>query len=287
MPNKPDKFGIKFWLLAEVNSKYLCNGFPYLGSDLSKPLPKGFLQGEAVTKDLLAPYLNKGYCCTTNNFFTTKPLAEYFLSFGTTLIGTVKKNKRWLPSIVHSKMELNKSVFYEDNGYMMVFVQCKPDKSVDVLSTAHDEAKITAGASNTKKKSNLIQAYNATKCGVDSVDQMTRSYSVKYQSRRWPVQCWSNVVNIAGINAWVLHREARGLSTHICKRYDYHESLVGDILDLVKSSESAADQATPACVLSSLSTNVPNVVGYNLTHLRVFLLLQRLTHRLLLHLIHL
>lgn len=32
MPNKPDKFGIKFWLASDVNSKYIINGFPYLGN---------------------------------------------------------------------------------------------------------------------------------------------------------------------------------------------------------------------------------------------------------------
>ena len=31
MPNKPDKFGMKFWVLAEVSSKYVCNILPYLG----------------------------------------------------------------------------------------------------------------------------------------------------------------------------------------------------------------------------------------------------------------
>lgn len=33
MPNKPDKFEIKFWLACDVNSKYIINGFPYLGKD--------------------------------------------------------------------------------------------------------------------------------------------------------------------------------------------------------------------------------------------------------------
>ena len=28
MPNKPDKFGIKFWLLVDAQSKYVANGFP-------------------------------------------------------------------------------------------------------------------------------------------------------------------------------------------------------------------------------------------------------------------
>ncbi len=64
-------FGIKLWLLA-VKNKYICNGFPYLGAELSKPLPKGLLQGDSVVRDLLLPLYNKGYNCTTDNFFTTK-----------------------------------------------------------------------------------------------------------------------------------------------------------------------------------------------------------------------
>ena len=32
MPNKPDKFGIKFWVLAEVENKYIVNVIPYLGA---------------------------------------------------------------------------------------------------------------------------------------------------------------------------------------------------------------------------------------------------------------
>ena len=31
MPNKPEKFYIKFWLLVDVCLKHLCNGKPYLG----------------------------------------------------------------------------------------------------------------------------------------------------------------------------------------------------------------------------------------------------------------
>jgi len=116
MPQKPDKFGIKFWLLAEVKNKYICNGFPYLGAELSKPLPKGLLQGDSVVRDLLVPFYNKGYNCTTDNFFTTKSLADFLSGKGTTLIGTVKKNRRWLPSIVKSTMPLGSSVFYEDSG---------------------------------------------------------------------------------------------------------------------------------------------------------------------------
>ena len=42
--NKPDKFGIKFWLLVEY--KYLINGFPYLGKESEKE--KDFTWRESV-----------------------------------------------------------------------------------------------------------------------------------------------------------------------------------------------------------------------------------------------
>ena len=37
MPNKPNKFGKKFGLASDVNSKYVVNGFPYFGKDETKP----------------------------------------------------------------------------------------------------------------------------------------------------------------------------------------------------------------------------------------------------------
>ena len=33
MPNKPGKFGIKFWMAVDAETKYLCNSFAYLGKD--------------------------------------------------------------------------------------------------------------------------------------------------------------------------------------------------------------------------------------------------------------
>ena len=37
MPNKPDKFGIKFWIAADVKTKYVVHSFPYMGKDDLRP----------------------------------------------------------------------------------------------------------------------------------------------------------------------------------------------------------------------------------------------------------
>lgn len=82
LPNKPNKFGIKFWLASDVQTKYIVNGFPYLGKDetrvTSQPL------SEFVVLKLVEPFTMKGRNITTDNFFTSLPLASKLLAKKTT-----------------------------------------------------------------------------------------------------------------------------------------------------------------------------------------------------------
>lgn len=83
--------------------------------------------------------------------------------------------------------------------------QCKEKKSVAMLSSKHEKAEIApekgTNPNRQKKKLNKITSYNSRKCGVDTVDMMAKQYSVKYATRRWPVQVWSNILKLAAINA--------------------------------------------------------------------------------------
>ena len=74
MPNKPDKFGIKFWLAADLDSKYMLNGFPYLGKDESRPATQSL--GENVVLKLVEPFVGKGRNITTDNFFHLRPTRQ-------------------------------------------------------------------------------------------------------------------------------------------------------------------------------------------------------------------
>ena len=74
MPNKPDKFVLKFWLLVEVCSKYLCNGKPYLGKyptiNRENNLPTD------VCLWLKQTFLKKGYNVAIDKYFTSINLAD-------------------------------------------------------------------------------------------------------------------------------------------------------------------------------------------------------------------
>jgi len=135
MPNKPDKFGIKFWILAEHSSKYCLNLKLCLGKDEERTVSLGT---HTVMK-LMEPYYSVGYNVTADNFFTSAELAKKLLDKLTSLVGTLRLNRKEIPSVC-TKMDTHSSVFYSCESLNLVKYQAKPTKTVVVLSTLHKGA---------------------------------------------------------------------------------------------------------------------------------------------------
>ena len=85
----------------------------------------------------------------------------------------------------------------------MIVSYCpKENKIFNILSTLHSEPKVDT--SNEQRKPEVILTYNETKAGVDTMDQMTRTYSCKRKTRRWPLVVFYNILDISAINAYVI-----------------------------------------------------------------------------------
>ena len=93
MPNKPDKYGIKFWVLVDVKAKYVANITPYLGAQ-EKEGRCGVPLGESVAIKITDHIKEKGYNICCDSFFTSLPLAEKLQKSKFSLVGTMKKNRR-------------------------------------------------------------------------------------------------------------------------------------------------------------------------------------------------
>ena len=61
-----DKFNIKIWLAAGTSSKYIFNGFPYLGKDDKRPKTERF--ADNVFLNLSTPYLIRRSNIAADNF---------------------------------------------------------------------------------------------------------------------------------------------------------------------------------------------------------------------------
>jgi hypothetical protein len=82
IPKKPEKWGIKFWVLADASSKFIYCFDIYCGKNLEAEVrveaPCG--QGGAaygVVMKLLQGLEEKGHCVVMDNFFTSVPLFRY------------------------------------------------------------------------------------------------------------------------------------------------------------------------------------------------------------------
>ena len=78
----------------------------------------------------------------------------------------------------------------------------KKGKVVTLLSTMHSDKGTESPAP--EKKSEVITYYNATKGGVDTMDQMVRSFISKRKSRRWPMVIIYNMLDISALKAFII-----------------------------------------------------------------------------------
>jgi len=203
VPNKPAKYGIK---LCDAKTFFTGNLEVYCGKQPNGPYNYSNGPSDIVTR--LTAHL-KGTCrnLTTDNWYTSYPLAVSLLKDKITLVGTLKKNKREIPVefLPNKKKEVSSSMFGFQKQVTLVSFTPKKNKSVLLLSTMHNDASVDTET----KKPEIIHFYNSTKGGVDTVDQLCGNYSVSRRTRRWPLCIFFQLLNIAGVNGHILYKMTR------------------------------------------------------------------------------
>ncbi|XP_035290308.1 uncharacterized protein tcerg1b isoform X1 [Anguilla anguilla] len=207
MAKKPDKFGIRFWLAADVATKYMLNGFPHLGKHACRP--EGRPLSEHVVMTLVEPFVGEGRTVTVDGYFTSLSLANRLMAKKTGLLGPVGRKRRGMPSCalkISPAPLYSTSVMTSGHATLTVY-QSTRSKNVCLLSTMRPTVSV---GRDPKRKPETVTDYNHTKVGVDALDQKARLYTTKAATRRWPVAVFYNVLDLAAINAHVLFGRCLG-----------------------------------------------------------------------------
>ena len=218
MPNKPQRFGIKVWALADSRNAYLCNFQIYTGKH-ENTMELG-LSYRAVY-DLTQPYLNNGYKLYTDNFYTSPKLAKDLLVDGTYLTGTVRTNRKGFPKdLVGEKLDKNVSVFLHCDG--ITAVHWKDKRDVFCLSSLHGNEIETVKNKNDdeeeKSKPKMICDYNTNMGGVDLHDQLQVYYSIGRKGMKWWRRVFWRLCEISVLNSFVLHNLVHGKSRQMTQK---------------------------------------------------------------------
>ena len=207
MPKKPHKWGYKIWCLA--CNGYLLNFIVYKGrhqhsGDLSYT--------NKVVADLTQPYQQGGHTVYLDQFFTNPTLADYLLSKGIRICGTMKKNRKGRPADMLIKGEhLDKGdmVCWEKGGVgCLAWMDKRPvyllssHTRIDQTTTVADPH--TNDPDRTVTRPTAVHDYNQYKGGVDVIDQLHSYYAIGRKSRRtWPRLAWW-LIDVCIINAYRL-----------------------------------------------------------------------------------
>ncbi|KAL4153044.1 hypothetical protein QTP88_000877 [Uroleucon formosanum] len=209
--NKPAKYGIKIFALCDARKFYTLNMEVYAGKQPDGPYQIDNNPHKVVER-LVIPITKSGRNVTMDNWFISIPLVQTLLqNHRLTVVGTIRKNKREIPPIfVQTKIRpVNSSLF----GYGKTFIDTtllsyvpKKNKVVTLVSTMHHSDDID-DSSGEAMKPEILTFYNHTKGGVDTVDELKGSYSVSRTSCRLPLTIFYSLLNIAGINSFIIIKD--------------------------------------------------------------------------------
>ncbi|XP_067121737.1 piggyBac transposable element-derived protein 4-like [Centruroides vittatus] len=212
IPSKPNKYGIKIFLLVDSKTFYTHNLEVYCGKQPDGPFSVSN-SADSVVKRLTRPIVNSGRNITTDNWFTSFSLATDLLQDRLTLVGTIRKNRKEIPAefLNIKNRKVNSSKFAFTKAITLVSYVPKKSKNVLLLSSLHHSEEIDR-ETGLAKKPEIISFYNRTKGGVDTVDQLTGNYNCVRNTSRWPMIIFYCVLNLAGINSYIIHQANKNTS---------------------------------------------------------------------------
>lgn len=224
--NKPNKYGIKIYSLTDSRMFYTANMEVYAGKQPDGPY-KVDNSARSVVMRLAEPILNTGRNITMDNYFTSVPLGKELLEKRTTLVGTLRKNKKEIPPVFFNKTRPVRSTMFafSENGMLASYLP-KKNKNVLIYSTMHDVGVIDQDT-GVQYKPELVTFYNVTKGGVDVVDLLKSYYNVSRISCRWPLTVFFSLMNIGAINSQIIYYANTGQKM---ARKDYIKTLSFELM---------------------------------------------------------
>ena len=172
MPNKPDKFGIKFWMVFDVESKYLYNRFSYFKKDWTRS-GDASLSTDVVMK-LMIPLFSQGFNVTCDNYFSSLDLLLRLAKRQCSLVATIPANRRRIPDLLKKKRMLHSTMAVHSTGETtatIISYQCKQPKSLNILSTLHKKLLF---------QSTIIRSVSQKPCSFITRRRLVWMFCIKY-----------------------------------------------------------------------------------------------------------
>ncbi|XP_060822292.1 piggyBac transposable element-derived protein 4-like [Bombus pascuorum] len=216
-PQKPTKWGIRIFVLADAKSAYVYDILPYYGELTSQDLIKPDLP---VSSRIVLHLCNKllhsipdcaGYHVYTDRYCPSLVLAEELLLMKCHITGTIQKNRKHIPQEISNPKFINSNtIAMRHSNYLLL--AWKDKRIVTMLSMYHTFGSrvITRSSQNytieEASKPNVIADYTSNKGDVDKADQYASKYCFLRKSLKWWRKLFFWGLETSVINAYILYK---------------------------------------------------------------------------------
>lgn len=235
-PNKPHKYHIKTYKLAETKTGYLS------GFIVHDTTPRSV---DEIVLTLLeaSPYnSNEGYAVFTDRFYTSPDLFWHLRTKeGFDATGTCLPNRLQFP--IELKTKTNKKTQKGEvdfrtatkDGHALVAMRWKDAKDVFMLSTEKTAKKIECSMQRgrlTGEKPEMVPYYNKHMGGVDLNDYLEGKYSPCRASRKMWHKLAFYLISTAAVNAYIIHRMVKSYTSKVSQsiHFKFREVLGNQML---------------------------------------------------------
>lgn len=253
-PNKPDKYGIKGYIVSESVTGYVWRYQVYHGE--GRKLVE-------IVQSLLEPARGKGHSVYMDNYYNSVKLCQILKDQGIDSVGTVRANRGApkLLQIAGKALKAKGSTVYacitNDNKPKVLVQYWKDKRVVSTVSTKNSPQMVPSNKTDRTTgeivvKPETVLEYNKYMSGVDKCDQMIKYFPWIRGSMKWTVKFVFYLFQIAMYNSYCLYK--------VDKTQPEYRSFIMDIIRDIhaKHSKRALHPSTPPRPGSSLSTTSSN-----------------------------
>ncbi|KAL9978044.1 hypothetical protein ACROYT_G015521 [Oculina patagonica] len=215
--NKPTKWGIKLWVLADSVNGYTCDFDVYIGRHAGHLVSANGL-GYDVVMNLVAPLINQGYHLYFDNFYTSVKLVKDLFRVLIPATGTSAENRRGFPESMKkgpqwAQRKERGSMRWERDGVCLaqqwkdnrpVTILTSIDNANDFVMVARKEKAGNAWRNINVRQPKAIDHYNNYMNGVDRSDQIISKNCALRKCMRWWKTLFFHMIDIAIVNSYIL-----------------------------------------------------------------------------------
>lgn len=242
LPKKRNRFGIKLFVLCDVETGYIIDFIVYCGTETDIEQISNLGVSGSVVVTLLNDYFDCNRQVYVDNWYSSPKLFKYLYEKGTYACGTVNKTRKGMPKF----KKLHKGEVDAYYSHPLMTLKWQDKKAVTMISTLHDAKIIPSNKEDRatglpKLKPECVIDYTNNMGTVDTADMMMSTLTCIRKTRRWYLKLALRIIDMSMLNAYYLYKVVNS-----CRQKPYREFQLEVIRQIIAKNRLEEYQPLPS-----------------------------------------